>query len=58
MSPEGLAQRKFDLPGVDDMEVSQYIDSRVSVSALVEPSEPIFVDELIEEQYRRFRNGS
>jgi len=34
------------------------LDMSVSVSALVEPREPIFVDSLIEEQHRRFLNGS
>jgi len=35
-----------------------YLDKSVSVSALIEPSEPIFVDDLLEDQYRRFLNGS
>ncbi len=32
----------------------QYLDKVHSVSALNEPPEPLFVDELLDEQYRRF----
>ncbi len=35
----------------------QYLDSMVSMSALPDPG-PIWVDRVIEEQYRRFINGS
>ncbi len=34
----------------------QYLDKVGSVSALIEPSEPIWVDSLIDQQYRRFLN--
>ena len=47
-SPEGLAVR----------ETLREVDRVGSVSALVEPSEPIWVDSVIEEQDRRFHNGS
>ncbi len=54
LSPEGLAQREMfsegDLTRLDDC-VS--LDMVGSVSALDEPSEPIWVDQVIEEQLLR-----
>ena len=46
------------LEGLAPRGVREYVDRVGSVSALVEPSEPIFVDSVIEEQHRRFLNGS
>ena len=59
-SPEGLVQREFDLPGVDGRSSSKYLDKVGSVSGL-ELERDLFVDvseALMEEQYRRFANGS
>ncbi len=47
----------FNVDGVDMWPSCQYLDKVGSVSALIEPSEPPFVDALIDEQHRRFRNG-
>ena len=53
-----VAQRERERPEVDAMETSLYLDLGVSMSALIEPSEPIFVDEILEEQFRRnFHHG-
>ena len=53
-SLEGLSPRG----GVDTGEVCSYLDKVGSVSALVEPPEPIFDFGLIDEQFRRIHNGS
>jgi len=58
LSPEGLAQRELELDGVDAMGVNPYLDKVGSVSALIEPPEPLFVDVILEEQNRRFFHGS
>ncbi len=53
---EETAQRRDDLPGIDAMDESCYIDTMVSVSAVVEV-EGLYVDvpaSLIDEQHRRF----
>ena len=52
------AAQRFSLEGLAPRGVHEYLDKVGSVSALIEPSEPIFVDELIEEQYRRFHSGT
>ncbi len=59
LSPEGLAQREFELPGVDNMEAISYLDKVGSVSGL-RRDEDLYVmeDEMIDQQYRRFYNGS
>ena len=57
LSPEGLAQRGDAAPGVDAMELPRYIDRVGSVSGSLPPGLR-WDDELIEEQYRRFHNGS
>ena len=55
---EETAQRSLEGLEVADMDPSSYLDRVGSVSALVEPSEPIFVDVLLDQQYQRFHNGS
>ena len=57
LSPEGLAQRTGDQLELDGMDSSRYIDSRVSVSGL-RRDETHWDYELLEDQYRRFHNGS
>ena len=57
LSPEGLAQRELKLPGIDAREPSLYLDSVGSVSGSI-PDQVIFEDALLEDQYRRFLNGS
>jgi len=57
LSPEGLAQREFDLPGVDSMAARCYLDKVGSVSAL-ELDRLHWDDDVIEEQYRRFLHAS
>ena len=58
LSPEGLAQRTS-LEGLAPMGEIEYVDKVGSVSALVEVEENYFpADPFIEEQYRRFLNGS
>ncbi len=52
---EEAAQRERSLEGLDAMDTFGYLDSRVSVSALVEFE---FNDEIVDQQYRRFLNGS
>ena len=56
LSPEGLAQRELELPEVDRMGTSRYVDKSGSVSALVEV-EDHWDDEIMEDQYRRFLSG-
>jgi len=46
LSPEGLAQREFVLPGVDAMAIRPYVDKVGSVSALVEVEDDFDYDEL------------
>ena len=53
---EEAAQRERMLPGVADMALSQYLDKEVSVSGMLQ--DEIWDASLIEEQYRRFHNGS
>ncbi len=55
LSPEGLAQREFELDGVDAMAPLRYLDREGSVSGLFEFE---LSDTQLEEQYRRFLNGS
>ncbi len=60
LSPEGLAQRspgarELRSTGLTDSDFFAILDLPVSVSALLEFE---FSDELLEEQYRRFHNGS
>ena len=60
LSPEGLAQRGGDAPGVDGVASSQYLDRVGSVSGL-QRQRDLFEDvddALIDEQDRRFYNGS
>ena len=71
-SPEGLTcrchshdgfltRRGYELVtarGVDKAEAVPYLDRVGSVSALVEGREGPWVDEILEDQYRRFLNGS
>ncbi len=62
LSPEGLAQREQQLDafrsvGLTRVDAVSYLDKVGSVSASSEP-EIIFNDSIIEEQYRRFHNGS
>ena len=52
---EEAAQRELAIREVDSMAPLQYLDSRVSVSGLFEFE---FNDEILEDQYRRFHNGS
>ena len=54
LSPEGLAQRSEDSLELAGAVASRYLDKVGSVSALIEPSEPIFDFALIDEQHRRF----
>ncbi len=54
LSPEGDAQQ-FSLEGLTDSERSVSLDIPVSVSALFEFE---LNDKLLDEQYRRFHNGS
>ena len=42
---------------VDGSGCRQYLDKVGSVSALIEPPEPIWDDQLLENQYRRFFNA-
>ena len=54
-----VAQRRVDFPeGVDMFADMCYLDGSVSVSALVEPPEPIFDFVTIGEQFQRIHNGS
>jgi len=58
-SLEGLAQREgYRSTGLTDRDFFAILDTGVSVSASIEPKEPIFVDEITDQQYRRFHNGS
>ncbi len=60
LTADGLAetaQRELKLNALDAMPSSGYLDKGVSVSALIEPPEPLFVDEILDQQYRRFHSG-
>ena len=64
LSPEGLAQKdpfgSLSPLGVDEHADQSYLDKVLSVSALVEV-EDLYAhvsDALIDQQYRRFHNGS
>ncbi len=52
------AQRELQLDAVDSMDTRLYLDKVGSVSALVEVEGGHMCDQLIDEQYRRFLNGS
>ena len=52
---QGPAQQ-LSLEGLTPLGDCDIVDIPGSVSALVEPSEPIFVDELLDQQHRRFHN--
>jgi len=52
-----VAQRAVDQFDLDVMAAKQYVDSRVSVSALLSPLIH-WDDDLIDQQYRRFHNAS
>jgi len=58
---EEAEQRRLELPefqGVDERQLSLYLDSRISVSgARRDETLCIFDDEVIDEQYRRFLDG-
>ena len=54
----GEAAQRTSLEGLAPRGELGYFDKVGSVSALVEPVEPIWVDQLLNEQYRRFHNGS
>ena len=59
LSPEGLAQRELKLDEVDAMESSQYLDRVGSVSGLeLERNLYVHDDDYLDQQYRRFHNGS
>jgi len=55
-----VAQRERDLRGVDGMSTLWYLDNRVSVSALDGDGDLYadWCDHKIDQQYRRFLNGS
>ena len=57
-SLEGLAQRDPEGPELAGVVATRYLDRVVSMSALIEPPEPLFVDEILDQQYQRFHNGS
>ncbi len=60
LSPEGLAQREDVRYGVDTVDMFGYLDKVGSVSGLeLERDLYAFTDDLfIDQQYRRFHNGS
>jgi len=51
------AQRRRESLGVDDTQLSMYLDKVVSVSASTVPFSHWGPEALIEEQYRRFNHG-
>ncbi len=58
LSPEGLAQRNYSVEeGVDRATELAILGVEVSVSGL-RRDETLFVNELLDQQYRRFHNGS
>jgi len=61
LTAKGLreAAQRYSLEGLDSRRVSGEVDRVGSVSALVEVEEfHVWDDRLIEDQYRRFLNGS
>ena len=59
LSPEGLAQREFELPGVDGVDVSRYLDKVGSVSGLIEIENDFEYDpDHVELNHRLIHNGS
>ena len=60
LTAKGLAEaaQQLSLEGLSPRGVREYVDRVGSVSALVEPSEPIFVDSIIDEQNQRFFHDS
>jgi len=59
LSPEGLAPREQRSKGLTAREFAAIVDTVGSVSALVEGEDVYIQDDLfIDEQYRRFHNGS
>jgi len=59
LTAKGLEQAALQtsLEGLEPLERSRVEQVGVSESALIEPVEPIFVDDLLDQQYRRFHNG-
>ena len=59
-SPEGLAQRELKLDALDAMGLKPILDKLGSVSALVEVEDlyAFVTEDMTDEQYRRFHNGS
>ena len=53
----GAPAQQISFEGLTPTGAPGRVDRSVSVSALVEPVEPVFVDALIDQQYRRFLNG-
>jgi len=49
----GKAEKQYSLEALRLFARPDIVDKIVSVSALIEPPEPIFVDSVIEEQMRR-----
>ena len=61
LTAKGLeeAAQRFSLEGLDSRDVQEYVDIPVSVSGLeLERNIHVFDDHLLDQQYRRFRNGS
>jgi len=56
LSPEGLAPRELESPGVDAMAPELYLDLDGSVSGL-RRDETRWDYELLDQQYRRFLHG-
>ncbi len=57
LSPEGLAQRSLELDEVDAMAPELHLDRVGSVSASTETL-PVWDDDVIDQQDRRFHHGS
>jgi len=61
LTAKGLeeAAQRFSLEGLASRDVRAYVDSPVSVSGLeLERDLHVFDDDLLDQQYRRFHNGS
>jgi len=59
LSPEGLAQRDLLGPELAGVVAQRYLDKVVSVSGLRrDETDHVFDDLIVDEQYRRFLNGS
>ena len=60
LSPEGLAQRELKLNALDAMGIRPYVDKVGSVSALtgLDDLYDFVTEDMTEEQYQRFHNGS